>query len=104
VIELFNIYSKLIITFLTGITTGMFGSAVELTLPKFIDICYILFGIIGTILALFWRKCRPLRRRIRAYITQAQRLIQPSQIEPDMPIPIEIIVSSSTNLVEQHTE
>jgi hypothetical protein len=82
----------------------MFGSAVELTLPKIMDICLILFGILGTTLAICWRRSRPCRRRIRTMVTQARRLFQTRQIEPDSSLPIQILVSSRTNLVQDHTE
>jgi hypothetical protein len=82
----------------------MFGSAVELTLPKILNFCFILFGILTTILALFWRKSRPCRRRMRMMIIRARRLFQARQIEPEVSIPMQIFVSSRTNLtnVQEH--
>jgi hypothetical protein len=82
----------------------MFGSAVELTLPKILDLCFIIFGIFGAVLAICWRKSRPCRRRIRALMTRGRRLFQSRQVEPEGSIPMQILVASRTNLIERYGE
>jgi hypothetical protein len=87
-----------------GITTGMFGSAVEITLPKLIDMLFIFVGILTTMLALCWRKCRPYRVSFRTLINQTRRRFEyrSGRIESENSVPIQILVSSRTNLVTDH--
>jgi hypothetical protein len=87
-----------------GITTGMFGSAMEITLPKLIDMLFIFLGILTSMLALCWRKCRLYQVSFRAFINQTRRRFEnrSSQIERENSVPIQILVSSRTNLVNDH--
>jgi hypothetical protein len=76
----------------------------EITLPKLLDMLLILLGILATLLALCWRKCRPYRASFRALINQSRRLFEnrSGQIEPENLVPFQIIVSSRSNLVTDH--
>lgn len=76
----------------------------EITLPKLLDMVFILLGILTTLLALCLRKCRPYRASLRALIHQTRRRFanRSGQVEPENSFPIQILVSSRTNLVTDH--
>jgi hypothetical protein len=56
-----------------GITTGMLGSAVEITLPKILDFSFAFFGLLGAAIMMCWRKSVRCRQFIRKWITRLVR-------------------------------